>query len=74
MNNVINLVVKEEIPDDLMTFGELISKHGFKYGYLYKHSCLTGEIPIYSRGVLKLSEKNVLDYEKRKATKKYGGN
>ena len=71
MQNVINI---NGTPNDLMTFGELILKHGFKYGYLYKHSCLTGEIPVYPRGVLKLSERDVLDYEKRKALKKYGGN
>ena len=60
------------IPDDLMTFNELIEKHGFKYAYLYKHSCRTGEITVYPRGTLKLSEKEVLEFERRKAFAKYG--
>ena len=59
-------------PNDLMTFNELTVKHGFKYAYLYKHSCITGEITVYPRGTLKLSEKEVLDFEQRKALAKYG--
>jgi hypothetical protein len=74
MNNVININREGEIPDDLMSFDELRLKHGFKYGYLYKHSCQTGEIQIYPRGVLKLSESEVLEFEKNRALKKYGRN
>jgi hypothetical protein len=72
MENVITLNRESEIPDDLMSFDELRLKHGFKYGYLYKHSCQTGEIRIYPRGVLKLSESEVLEFEKNRALKKYG--
>lgn len=73
MNNVINFL-RDDSPTDLMSFDELRLKHGFKYGYLYKHSCMTGELKVYPRGVLKLSEKEVLDYVERKALRKYGRN
>ena len=72
-DNIIN-IGEGKIPNDLMSFDELRLKHGFKYGYLYKHSCQTGEIRIYPRGVLKLSESEVLEFEKNRALKKYGRN
>lgn len=71
MDNIIQFR-QTGIPNDLMSFNELKEKHGFKYAYLYKHSCITGEITVYPRGTLKLSEKEVLDFEQRKALAKYG--
>lgn len=75
MSNVINLIreIKND-PVDLMSFSELKLKHGFKYGYLYKHACITGELKVYPRGTLKLSESEVLEFERIKALKKYGRN
>ena len=75
MSNVINLKKKEHhIPSDLMTFKELEIKHGYKYGYLYKWACLEGKIQIYPRGVLKLSEKEVLEFDNKRLEEKYGRN
>lgn len=74
MSNVININREIKEPNDLMSFDELKIKHGFKYGYLYKHSCQTGEITVYPRGVLKLSEHEVLEFERNKVLKKYGRN
>lgn len=76
-NNVISFEKKENnIPTDLMTFKELELKYGFKYGYLYKWSCLSqgadNKLTIYSTGKLKLSEKEVLEFEANKRAKKYG--
>lgn len=76
MNNVINFErFKDEskTPDDLMTLKELGIKHGFKYGYLYKWSCREKQITVYDRGTLYLSEKEVLEFAKKRALK-YGGN
>ena len=73
-NNVIsfNRDIQQNEPTDLMSFKELEIKHGFKYGYLYKWSCLEGKINIYPRGTIKLSEKEVLDFERERGFKKYG--
>ena len=77
-NNVIsfNRTQQDEItePTDLMGFKELEIKHGFKYGYLYKWSCLEGKLTIYPRGSLKLSEREVLEFERERGFKKYGRN
>lgn len=76
MNNVISFnreVVKEGIPTDLMTFKEIEEKHGIKYQYLYKWACTMGQIRIFNRGKLKLSEKEVLDFTEKRALK-YGRN
>jgi len=61
-------------PSDLMTINELCQKHGFKYGYLYKWSCLLNEIKVYSAGKIQLSESEVLQFEDNKRSKKYGRN
>lgn len=73
INNVItfNRDIKEE-PTDLMSLKELIDKHGYKYGYLYKWSCLEGKIKTYHRGGLRLSEQEVLDFSRQREAK-YGG-
>ena len=70
-NNVINLN-REIIPNDLMTFKELESKHGYKYGYLYKWACLKKQIPLYYNGQLRISEKDVLNFDRMRVLKKYG--
>lgn len=72
-NNVINFTIRDEIPNDLMTFKQLEDKHGLKYSYLYKWACTMGEIKTYNRGVLKLSEQDVLNFTIRRVSK-YGRN
>ena len=49
-------------PTDLMTINELVLKHGFTYQYLYKWSHVANGISLYNRGVLKLSEREVLEF------------
>lgn len=71
MNNVINLNREEVRPNDLMTFKELYLKYGYKYNYLYKWACLKNQIKIYPVGTLKLSESEVLEFERKRAMK-YG--
>ena len=70
MANVINFI-REEIPSDLLTFKEIEIKHGIKYQYLYKWACTMGQIRIFNRGKLKLSEREVLDFTEKRALK-YG--
>jgi hypothetical protein len=70
MTNVINFI-REEIPSDLLTFKEIEIKHGIKYQYLYKWACIMGQIRIFNRGKLKLSEREVLDFTEKRALK-YG--
>lgn len=70
MDNVINLKKNNE-PTDLLSFKELGIKYGFKYGFLYKWACLEGKLLIYSRGVNKLSESEVLEFARCRG-QKYG--
>ena len=70
MTNIINFT-REEIPSDLMSFKEIEMKHGIKYQYLYKWACTMGQIRIFNRGKLKLSEREVLEFTNRRALK-YG--
>jgi hypothetical protein len=72
MANIINFT-REEIPNDLMTFKEIEIKHGIKYQYFYKWACTMGQIRIFNRGKLKLSEREVLEFTNRRALK-YGRN
>lgn len=74
MSNVINLNRENDIPNDLMSIRALCLKHGFKYGYLYKWSCLEDKITVYPRGGIKLSEKDVLEFEQKRGVEKYGRN
>ena len=74
MNNVISLSEKIKDPDDLMSFRELEIEHGYKYGYLYKWACLKRKIKLYPRGVLKLSEKEVVEFDNKRLEEKYGRN
>lgn len=71
-NNVIYM--NKEEPNDLMSFKELGIKHGYKYGYLYKWACLKGKIKIYPRGGLKLSEHEVLEFDRKRWEERYGRN
>ena len=72
-NNVVQLKSLSQVnfPNDLMTFKELETKHGFKYSYLYKWACIEHQIQVYNRGSLKLSEQEVLSFVERKV-RKYG--
>ena len=58
MNNVINLTV----PNDLMTFGEVEEKYKIKYHTLYKYTKQICEIPVYTRGGLRVSERDVINW------------
>ena len=58
MNNVINLTV----PNDLMTFGEVEEKYKIKYHTLYKYTKQICEIPVYTRGGLRVSERDVVNW------------
>nr|DAO24394.1 MAG TPA: excisionase [Caudoviricetes sp.] len=63
MNNVINLnKSKIEIPNDLMTFKEVGLKYKIKYPTLYKYTKTLNEIPVYTRGGLKVSERDVIKW------------
>lgn len=61
-NNVVELKSLSQIkcPDDLMTFQEVESKYKIKYATLYKYTKLLNQIPFYSRGGLKVSEKDII--------------
>ena len=72
MTNIINFT-REEIPSDLMSFKEIEMNHGIKYQYLYKWACTMGQIRIFNRGKLKLSEREVLEFTEKRALK-YGRN
>lgn len=58
MNNVINLTV----PNDLMTFGEVEEKYKIKYHTLYKYTKQICEIPVYTRGGLRVSERDIVNW------------
>ena len=58
-NNVINFTKKDEIPNDLMTFGEVSMKYKIKYPTLYKYTRQKREIPFYTKGGLKVSESDI---------------
>ena len=59
MRNVINL---NTIPNDLMTFGEVEEKYKIKYHTLYKYTKQICEIPVYTRGGLRVSERDVINW------------
>ena len=63
-NNVINLMNREQssVPDDLMTFKEIESKYKIKYQTLYKYTKTLKEIPVYTRGGLRVSERDVIEW------------
>ena len=60
MNNVINLV--KDRPDDLMTFQEVERKYKIKYCTLYKYTRQVPEIPVYTKGGLRVSEKDIINW------------
>lgn len=63
MNNVINLnKSKIEIPNDLMTFKEIELKYKIKYDTLYKYTKRIKEIPVYTKGGLKVSERDIISW------------
>lgn len=75
-NNVINFErVKDENkrPSDLLRIKDFEAKYGLKYDYLYKWAVSKKQIKVYSMGGIALSEKEVLDFEQRKALR-YGRN
>ncbi len=65
-----NMSITEEEPQDLLSFKQLCTKHGYNYDYLYKYSILKGQIPVYDRGTWKLSESEVLEFSRKVKEKK----
>lgn len=61
MNNVIN-IVRENVPSDLMTFGEVEQKYKIKYHTLYKYTKQIFEIPVYTKGGLRVSEQDIKNW------------
>lgn len=60
MNNVLSFNREETRPNDLMSFREVMNKYQLKYGFLYKWAILNKRIPVYDRGGIVISEKDLL--------------
>lgn len=73
--NVINLnrFLESKRPTDLLKIKDFEKKYGLKYEYLYKWSVQKKQIKVYSMGGIALSEREVLEFEERKA-QRYGRN
>ncbi len=62
-NNVINIgQSKNSYPTDLMTFSEVENKYKIKYCTLYKYTRQLREIPVYTKGGLKVREKDIINW------------
>jgi hypothetical protein len=61
MRNIVNLI-REDIPTDLMTFGEVEEKYKIKYHTLYKYTKQVFEIPVYTKGGLRVSEQDIKNW------------
>lgn len=72
-NNVINLNGFNNRPSDLLKIKDFKAKYGLSYEYLYKWSVIKKEINVYSMGGIALSEKEVLEFENKRALR-YGRN
>lgn len=59
MQNVIRM---NTVPNDLMTFGEVEEKYKIKYHTLYKYTKQICEIPVYTRGGLRVSERDIVEW------------
>lgn len=59
MDNVIKM---NTVPNDLMTFGEVEEKYKIKYHTLYKYTKQICEIPVYTRGGLRVSERDIINW------------
>jgi len=57
-------------PNDLMSIREISKKHGYDYNYLYKWSVIKQRLTLYDRGIWKLSEKEVLDFSRKRTQEK----
>lgn len=60
MNNVVSF--NRDMPDDLMSFREIMDKYKLKYGFLYKWSVIMKQIRTYDRGGIVISEKDLLEF------------
>lgn len=61
--NVVELKsLSQSFPTDLMTFQEVESKYKIKYSTLYKYTKLLNKIPVYTRGGLRVSERDLLEW------------
>ncbi len=66
-NNVINFKgesILDELPDDLISFKEAGLKYRIKYPTLYKYTRILRQIPYYSKGGFKVSEKDLKNWLK----------
>lgn len=75
-NNVVNLEQfksENSRPNDLLKIRDFKAKYGLNYEYLYKWAVLKKQIKVYSMGGIALSEKEVLDFEQKRALR-YGRN
>ena len=61
MNNIISFN-RDAQPGDLMSFREIGSKYGLKYGFLYKWSVLEKKLRTYDRGGIVISENDLLRF------------
>lgn len=59
MDNVIKI---NKVPNDLMTFGEVEEKYKIKYHTLYKYTKQICEIPVYTKGGLRVSERDIINW------------
>lgn len=73
-NNVLNFnKFSDSRPSDLLKIKDFKAKYGLNYEYLYKWSVIKKQIRVYSMGGIALSEKEVLEFEQKKAAN-YGRN
>ena len=76
MDNVVNLEQFKNgssRPTDLLKIRDFKAKYGLNYEYLYKWAVIKKQIKVYSMGGIALSEKEVLEFENKRALR-YGRN
>lgn len=72
MDNVVNLNQfkgENSRPSDLLKIRDFKAKYGLNYEYLYKWAVIKKQIKVYSMGGIALSEKEVLEFEEKRALK-----
>ena len=68
MNNIIKF--NQDVPNDLLTFREVMDKYGYKYNFLYKYTCLKQELTAYDKsGSIAVSEKELIEFRSRRSKK-----
>lgn len=70
MLNVVELKPKREFPDDLLTFGEVFHKYGYKYNFIYKWCVLENELLCYEKQSRRaIRESDLLEFMGRRQKK-----